>query len=41
VVSIKYIDPWALECMVTNVTGNNQWGNCFPLDVYVRDLSGP
>ena len=25
VVSTKWIDPWGLEFVVSNITGNNQW----------------
>jgi hypothetical protein len=34
VVSTKRIDPWVLEFMVSNTTGNNQWENCISLDFY-------
>jgi hypothetical protein len=32
VVSAKYIDPWVLEFVLSNYTGNNQWGKCVSLD---------
>ena len=41
---IKYcesrcIDPWVLEFVVSNVTGNNQWENCISLDFYFPGLN--
>jgi hypothetical protein len=33
-VSTKCNDPWVLEFVVSNITGNNQWGNCISLDFY-------
>jgi hypothetical protein len=41
VVSTKCIDPWVLEFMVSNTTGNNQWENCISFDFNFRGLSGP
>ena len=41
VVSTKCIDPWVLEFMVSNTTGNNQWDNCILLDFYFHGLSEP
>jgi len=41
VVSTKFIDPWVLEFVVSNITGNNQWENYISLDFYFRGLSGP
>jgi hypothetical protein len=41
VVSAKCIDPWVLEFMVSNTTGNNQWENCIPLDFSFCGLSEP
>ena len=40
VVSAKGIDPWVLEFMVSNTTGN-KWGNCISLDFNFRALSEP
>ena len=40
-VSTKCIDPWVLEFMASNTTGNNQWGNSISLDFNVSGLSGP
>jgi hypothetical protein len=40
-VSTKCIDPWVLEFMISNITGNNQWENCISLDFYIRGLNGP
>ena len=39
VVSMKCIDPWVLEFVVSNITGNNQWENCISLDFNVRVFS--
>jgi hypothetical protein len=33
VVSTKCIDPWVLEFVVSNITGNNQWEYCISLDL--------
>jgi hypothetical protein len=41
VVSTKCIDPWVLSFVVSNITDNNEWGNCIPLDFYFRGLNGP
>jgi hypothetical protein len=41
VVSTKCIDPWVLEFVVSNNTGNNQWYHCISLDLYFCSLSGP
>jgi hypothetical protein len=41
VVSTKGIDPWVLEIVIANITGNNQWEKCISLDFYFRGLSGP
>jgi hypothetical protein len=41
VVSAKCIDPWILEFMVLNITGNNLWENCILLDFYFRGLNVP
>ena len=41
VVSTKCIDPWVLEFVVSNITGNNQWENCILFDFNFRGLSGP
>jgi len=41
VVFTKCIDPWVLEFIVSNTTGNNKWGNCISLDFYFRGISGP
>ena len=41
VVSTKCIDPCALEFVVSNVTGNNQWENCILLNFNFHGLSGP
>ena len=41
VVSTKCIDPWVLEFMVSNTTGNNQWENCISLDFNFHGLSEP
>jgi len=35
------IDPWVLEFVVSNITGNNQWKNCISLDFNFRGLSDP
>ena len=40
-VSTKCIDPGALEFVVSNITGNDQWGNCIGMNCYFRGLSGP
>jgi hypothetical protein len=40
-VSIKYIDPWILEFVVSNITGNNQWDNYISFDFNIRGLSEP
>ena len=40
-ISTKCIDPWVLEFMVSNMTGNNLWENCISLEFYFRGLSGP
>ena len=40
-VSTKCIDPWFLEFVVSNITGNSQWENCITLDFYFRGLSEP
>ena len=34
--STKCIDPWDLEFVALNTTGNNQWENCISLDFYFR-----
>ena len=39
--SSKCIDPWALEFVVSNTTGNNQWENYISLDFNFCDLSEP
>jgi len=39
-VSKKYIDPWDLEFVVLNTTGNNRWENCISLDFYFHGLNG-
>jgi hypothetical protein len=40
--STKYIDPWGLKIVVSNVTGTNQWKNCcISLDFNFRSLSEP
>jgi hypothetical protein len=39
VVSAKCIDPWALEFVVSNTTGNNLWENCISLDFNFRSFS--
>jgi hypothetical protein len=36
VVSTKCIDPWVLEFVVSNITGNHQWENCITLDFNFR-----
>ena len=41
VVSTKCIDPWVLEFMVSNITGNNQLGNCISLEFHFRGLNWP
>ena len=41
VVSTKCIDPWDLEFVVLNTTGNNQWENCILLNFYFRGLGRP
>jgi hypothetical protein len=41
VVSTNCIDPWVLEFVLSNITGNNQWENCISLDFYFHGLSGP
>jgi hypothetical protein len=33
-VSTKFIDPWVLEFVVSNVTGNSQWEICIVLDFF-------
>ena len=38
---IKYIDPWVLEFVVSNITDKNQWENCNSLDFNFRSLSEP
>jgi len=40
-VSTKCIDPWVLEFVASNNTGNNQWENSISLDFNVSGLSGP
>ena len=40
-VSTKINDPWVLEFMVLNITGNSQWENCISLDFYFHGLSEP
>jgi len=40
VVSAKYIYPWVLQFVVSNITANNQLENCILLDFYFRGLSG-
>jgi hypothetical protein len=40
VVSTKCIGSWALEFVVSNITGNNQWENGILLDFYFHALSG-
>ena len=40
-VSTKWIDPWDLEFVVLNITGNNQWENCILLDFYYHGLGRP
>ena len=37
-VSTKGIDPWVLEFMVSNITGNNQWENYVLCDFNFRGL---
>ena len=39
VVSAKCSDPWVLEFVVSNTTGNNQWEHCISLDFNFRSLS--
>jgi hypothetical protein len=34
-------DLWVLEFMISNITGNNQRGNCITLDFNFRGLSEP
>jgi hypothetical protein len=41
VVSTKYIDPWVLEFVVSNITGNNQRENYISLNFNFCDLSEP
>ena len=41
VVSTKCSDPWILEFLVSNTTGNNQWENCISLDCNFLDFSEP
>jgi len=41
VVSTKCIDPWVLEFVVSNTTGNNQCENCISLVFKFRGLSEP
>jgi hypothetical protein len=41
VVSTKCSDPWVLEFVVSNTTGNNLWENCISLDFNFRGLSEP
>jgi hypothetical protein len=36
VVSAKYIDPWNLEFVVSNIIANNQLENCISLDFHFR-----
>ena len=36
VVSTKCIDPWVLEFVIWNTTGNNQWENCISLNFNFR-----
>jgi hypothetical protein len=40
-VSIKYIDPWILEFVVSNITGNNKWDNYISFDFNIHGLSEP
>ena len=40
-VSIKCIDPWILEFVVLNITGNKQWDNYMSFDFNIRGLSEP
>jgi hypothetical protein len=40
-VSTKCIDPWVLEFVVSNTTGNNQWENCISLDFEFCGLKEP
>lgn len=39
VISTKCIDPWVLDIVVSNTTGNNQWGNYISLDYIFCGLS--
>jgi hypothetical protein len=41
VVSAQCIDPWILEFVVLNITGNSLWENCILLDFYFRGLNVP
>jgi hypothetical protein len=41
VVSTKCIDPWILEFVVSNTTGNSQWENCISFDFNFRSLDEP
>ena len=41
VLSTKCIDPWILEFVISNTTGNNQWESCILLDFNFRSLSEP
>jgi len=41
VVSAKFIDKRVLEFVVSNTTGNTQWGNCISLDFNFTSLSEP
>jgi hypothetical protein len=39
-VSTKCIDPWVLDFVVSNITGNNQWENGISVDFYFCGLGG-